>query len=198
VTVGCDFRIDDEAQIPAALDKIEQALTPATAEQCEGWLVMLQAATAHRADTGATSAVAYSLYASELRQWPADVAKSVCERFARGKAGYTGTNWFPTLAELVSELERAASQRKAMYEALRNWAPPALPHANDRRFGEGPSEEEKAAVHRMAEEARASLIEAARRVRPARKAGEMPSTAGKPDAGGLTPEMRELMARREG
>lgn len=192
VTVGCAFDVKDHGAIPAALDKIEQALTPASPEHCEGWLVMLQAATAHRADSGATSAVAYSLYAAELRQWPADVAKAACERLARGKVGNSGTNWFPTLAELVSECERLASNRKAIYAGLKRYVrePERIAQLSEA------SPQQQAAVRKMAEEAKAKLRETADRMRPAAKHSAMPSTAGKPDAGGLTPQMRELMARR--
>jgi len=192
VTVGCSFDIRDHAAIPAALDKIEQALTPASQEHCEGWLVMLQAATAHRADSGASSAVAYSLYAAELRQWPADVAKSACERLARGKPGQTGTNWFPTLAELVKECERLASNRRTIYAALQRYVP--KPQATS-PIGEL-TVEQRAAHREATERAKAELRATADRMRPAGKHRDMPSTAGKPDAGGLTPQMRELMARR--
>jgi hypothetical protein len=196
VTIGCSFDIHDEAQIPAALDKIEQAMTPATPEQCEGWLVMLQAATAHRAGSGATSAVAYSLFAAELRQWPADVAKFACERIARGRPGQTGANWFPTLAELVAECERLASNRRAILSALQRYVPPPAPHVNDMRFSDGPGAHDRATVRRMAEEACAKL-----RAAPDKRAARVPTapnTAGKPDAGGLTPAMREFIARRAG
>lgn len=185
----------DAANIPAALDKVEQALTPATVEQCEGWLVMLQAATAHRQESDATSAVAYTIYAGELARWPADVAKEACGRLARGRPGQTGTNWFPTLAELARECERLASPRCAVYAALKEWRPAELPHPNDRRYSDGPSEQEKAAVRRMAEEAKAALRETADRLKPLRRA-DLPNTAGKVDETGITPQMRELMARR--
>lgn len=192
VTVGCGFNIRDHAAIPAAIDKIEQALTPASPEHCEAWLVMLQAATAHRADTGATSAVAYSLYAAELRQWPADVAKSACERLARGKIGQTGTNWFPTLADLVKECERLAANRKAIHAALKRYVPePVRLNSFD-----GANPQQQAAVRKMAEEAKAKLRATADRMRPAAKHSARPSTAGKPDEGGLTQEMRKLIAQR--
>ena len=192
VTVGCNFDIRDHAAIPAALDKIEQALTPASPEHCEGWLVMLQAATAHRADSGATSAVAYSLYAAELRQWPADVAKAACERIARGKPCQSGTNWFPTLAELVKECERLASNRKAIYRALQRYVPQPDPGP----LAE-PSEAQIEARRQETERVKAELRATAERLSPAAKHRDLPSTAGKPDEGGLTPQMRELIARRQ-
>lgn len=192
VVTGYALDILDHDNIPAAILKVEQACTPATPEQCEGWLVMLQAACAHRTDSEVSSAVAYSLYAAELRRWPADVAKGACERLARGKIGQVGTNWFPTLAELVAECERLASPRKALYAALHKWAPQPPRIATPRGIRE-PTEEDKAAVRRMAEEAMASLrATAAAQRAPIR---ELPTIAGKADERGLTQEMRELMAR---
>lgn len=196
VPVSCDFEVRDRANVPEAIAKIEQAMTPATTDQCEGWLVMLQAATAHRQDSDATSAVTYTLFASELRQWPADVAKKACERLARGKPGQTGTNWFPTLAELSQDCERLAGPRKVMLASLQRWAPKGLPHPNDRRFG-APTEDEKKLVHRMAEQARAKLREAADNAKP-RRVADFPSTAGKPDETGITPQMRDVLARQRG
>lgn len=193
VVCGYDLTIGDEAQIPAALAKIEAAMTPATAEQCETWLVMLQAATAHRVDSDVTAAVAYTLYASELRQWPADVAKAACERLSRGKPGHTGTNWFPTLAELMQECERFAAPRKALFASLQHWRPPA-PYFPTARGSPEPSEADKEKVRRMAAEA----LEQLQATSDAKKrpVGAMPSTAGKVDEGGLTAEMRAILARR--
>ena len=196
VVTGCDFTVDDEANLPAASAKILAAMAPATLEQAEGWLVMLQAATAHRQDSDATSAVAYSLYAAELTKWPADVARSACERLARGKPGYTGTVWFPTLAELARECERLAAPRQAMLSALQSYtAPKALPYPSARGRPE-PTDAEKAEVRRMWREAEAKLASTTKDNRTAARV-EMPSTAGKPDEGGLTPEMRALIAKRE-
>lgn len=195
VTSGYDLTIEDEAQLPAAIHKVEQAMTPATAEQCETWLVMLQAATARRTDTEMSAAVAYTLYASELSRWPADVAKAACERLARGKPGHVGTNWFPTLAELVQECERFAAPRKALLLSLQHWkpAPAYFPTA---RGAPEPSEEDKASVRRMAAEAVEKLKETAEAKK--RPVGQMPNTAGKPDETGITPELRAIIQRQRG
>lgn len=56
--------------------------------------------------------------------------------------------------------------------------------------------EDATAIKRMAADALAKLGAAAERSRPS-QAG-LPSIAGKPDAGGLTPAMRDLLGRREG
>lgn len=186
---GYDLGIEDHGKIPAAIEKLSQAMTPGTADQCEAWLVMLQAATARRNDSEAGSAVAYSLYASELRQWPADVARAACERLARGKGLGGGANWFPTLAELVAECERQAAPRKVLLASLSRWAPeaerPTRPTGDDRE-----------AIHKMAAETIAALRANAEAKR--RPADGLPSTAGKPDETGITPQMREVLARQRG
>lgn len=118
VVVGCDVASPAPENTDQALTKIEQAMVPATTEQAEGWLVMMQATMARRADSEASSAVAYAMYAGELRRWPADIAKTVCERMARGTGRPAGTNWFPTLAEIATECEKLATPRIAMLRAL--------------------------------------------------------------------------------
>ncbi len=118
VVTGCGVELPTPESAGLALTKVEQALTPATSEQAEGWLVMLQASTAHRTDDKAAGAVAYAVYASELRRWPADVAKAVCEGLARGLGRPPGPNWFPTLAEIIQECERLSAPRRAMRDAL--------------------------------------------------------------------------------
>lgn len=120
VPVGYEIDEASDANLPAALAKVQQAMTPASVEQCEGWLVMLQAATARRTEGEAMTAVAYSLYASELRQWPADVARAACQNLARGQVGEEGANWFPTLAQLVAECRRLAAPRKVLVASLKD------------------------------------------------------------------------------
>jgi hypothetical protein len=195
VVVGCDFAMEDPNVIPAARLKIESTMVPPTTEQAAGWLVMLQSVTAHRQDSEPTSAVAYAMYAAELRRWPADIAKSVCFKFARGRPGHTGPNWCPTLAEIAQECERLTAPRQAMLAGLYNHkAKPPLPLTA--RGRPEPSEDEKAEVRQMAAIAAEKLkatVEAKRFKGPTI---EMPSISGKPDERGLTPAMRELISRR--
>lgn len=193
ITTGCDFAVEDPVNIPAAIAKVEQAMTPATTDQCEGWLVMLQAATARRTDSEATTGVQYALYAAELRRWPADVAKAACETLARGRVGHVGTNWFPTLAELAQLCDQLASPRRVMLARLQHWTPPVERAPTARGIPE-PTEEEKVAVRKMAADALTKLrsdTEAAS-LKPA-----LANTAGRVDEGGLTQAMRDLIARQE-
>lgn len=185
VVVGYAFDVADHGTIPSAIAKIEQSLTPATADQCEAWLVMLQAATARRADSEATAVVAYGLYAAELRSWPADVAKAACLRLARGKPGSTEPNWFPTLAELVAECERLAAPRKALLSSLQRWA--SEPEVKVQ------TPEERAAIHRMANETAAKIRAEADARSPRPKVQPIPPA---PETSDVSPQMRDLIARR--
>jgi hypothetical protein len=193
LVVGYTLDLAEAGNLPAAIAKVEQALTAASLEQCEGWLVMLQAATAHRQDSEITSAVAYSLYASELRQWPADVAKAACERLARGRPGQTGTNWFPDLAELVRECERLAAPRRALLSSLQRQAKRLEQPAGRAE----PTEAERDAVRRMAADTLRQLAEAAA-VKDAKAKPALPSIAGRVDETGITPELRALVERQRG
>ena len=111
-----DVTAQDAEAIPAAVAKVQAAMTRITFEQAEEFLAMLQAACAHRSEGEASSNVGLTLYASCLAQFPADVAKAACMNMALRKT--KGPNWFPTLSELNAECERLASTRKAMLSAL--------------------------------------------------------------------------------
>lgn len=58
--------------------------------------------------------------------------------------------------------------------------------------------EERAKVLQMAREAGEKLSLTAASAFPKPPGGELPNTAGKPDEGGITPQMRALMARQQG
>lgn len=193
VVVGCDFALEDPNAIPEIRDKIEASMTPPTAEQAELWMAMLQAATAHRADSDAATALTYALYTAELRQWPADVAKAACMKLARTKPG-GGTNWFPPLADLVAECERLAAPRQAMLHGIKNHTP-MRPLPLTARGIEEPTPEQKEAVRKMAREAAEKLATSAEERRPIRS-DDLPSIAGKPDETGITPAMRALLERQ--
>ena len=90
---------DDRSQ--AALSKVQAAMTPATADQIEEWLVALQVATAGAKRSDAA-----------LSRFPADIAKAACEHFAMR------SRWFPVLADLVEFCERLERPRRKMVEAL--------------------------------------------------------------------------------
>ncbi len=115
VVVGVDVEADDPDAVEAAIAKVEAAMTPGTADDCDGWLVMLQAACAKRAESEVAAEVALTLYSAALRQYPADVAKAACMHFALRR----GTNWFPALGELLEVADRLVEPRKAMLAALK-------------------------------------------------------------------------------
>lgn len=122
VTAGYEIVISEPQQVPAAIGRIESAMTPADREKCEDWLVMLQAALAGGKKSAVAASVALELYVGALRRYPADVAKRACEDLATKPRA--GGAWFPALPELVAELERQAAPRKALLDALRSWRPP--------------------------------------------------------------------------
>lgn len=111
----------------------------------------------------------------------------------QGIADYTAgatSEFFPKPGPLKALCDRHAEPvRKAAFRARKaaQMPPPKPIHVV--------SEDEKAAVARMVAEATKSLSSAAANAFPHRNI-DLPSTAGKPDAGGLTPQMRALMERR--
>jgi hypothetical protein len=180
VITGCVLRTVQGADPGAAIRKLEGAMTRPTAEQAEGWLVMLQAGCRRRTESEAASAVGLTLYSGALQQYPADVAKDACLTLVRGK---NGVAWFPSLAELLDLCDRLVAPRKAMLAALRS-------RAGSSDFASAPPEptpEERQAVRRMMEEHRAA--------RPTKPKSAMPFQPPPVDEGGLTAVMREHLAR---
>ncbi len=110
------------AKMPEAIAKVEAAMAPASREQCEDWLVMLQAALAGAKRSEAASAITLELYAATLRKFPADIAKRACEALATRPR--KGGAWFPSLPELIAECEDQGAERQAMLNALRSWRAP--------------------------------------------------------------------------
>jgi hypothetical protein len=117
VVVGCDLDLAPDANLPQALARIEAAMIGPTRKQAEDWLVMLQQACAGGRKSEAGQAVALEMYAGCLSRYPADIARTVCERLAL--LPRKGGNWFPTLAEINDACQRLASQRQFMFDRLR-------------------------------------------------------------------------------
>lgn len=84
-------------------------------------------------------------------------------------------------------LQRYQRAKRAIQIADNRDAPPKVVHVAP----EGVNIDHQAAIRKMLADYQASYVARQPVPRPA-----MPSTAGKPDAGGLTPQMRELIARR--
>lgn len=123
VSTGCRLTVTDPDHIPAAIAKIEAAMTPGTREQCEAWLVMLQAALNQGKRSQASALVALELYAGALSRYPADVAKRVCETLATRPR--KGGAWFPSLPELIEELDNAGMERASLLASLKAWRQPS-------------------------------------------------------------------------
>lgn len=187
MAVRCEFHVANDAGRKAAIDKTRLAMTPATDKQLSEWLSLLQAATAHRADSESATAAGYAVYLGALRRFPADVAKAACERLARGNPR-AGTNWFPTLAELVDECEILASPRQVMLAALEHWKP-AQPVSKRGH----PTKAERERALEMAKDFGA-FIDAEKAKRP--KAPDLPPIQAKVDETGVSDELRAVLARQ--
>lgn len=94
---------------------VQSAMTPATADQCEGWVSMMHCTMAHKSNTEAALEMVLTLYAARLAEYPADVAKEVCMAFSLRRAK---PNWFPTLSELDEACEKEAQARQALLRSL--------------------------------------------------------------------------------
>lgn len=95
---------------------IRGAMTPATPEQCEEWVVTLHAMTARRNDDELSQAVILKFYGQALGRYPADVAQATWDYFLRRK---DKPNFFPTLSELEDHCDKLARPRKMMMENVR-------------------------------------------------------------------------------
>lgn len=115
IAVGCNVGGIGK-NLPAAIAKIEAAMTPPTKEQAEQWLVMLQAATVGARRSDEMTMIQYEMFSGHLMRFPADVAKAACEKLSLGKPGVA---WMPTLGEINSECEKLASPRQCMLAALK-------------------------------------------------------------------------------
>lgn len=116
VPSGSSVKALDEEGVVRAVARIESAMTPASKESVEEWLMMVQVATAGGKKSVAGTAVALDLYAGALMRFPADVARDACMSLAEGK-------WFPTLGDLIAECERLGAPRETMLTALKGWRP---------------------------------------------------------------------------
>lgn len=99
-----------------AVTALESAMTPATQDDCEGWVATMHACMAHRGSSESAVELVLSLYAGMLQKYPADVAKSVCMAFTLRREK---PNWFPTLSELDEACERATEKRAALLSSAR-------------------------------------------------------------------------------
>jgi hypothetical protein len=192
VITGCSIWVPDSQDTEAVRAAIDAAMTPPTKDQTEGWLVMLQAVCARRSDSEALQAVAYELYAGALCGFPADVARSACERLARGTPGQTV--WFPTFGELMDECESLCETRHAMRAATimqRDKAAPDL-----RRLPPRAPQVSKADRVLAAEDFKALARSFTGPKLPARPKRQFCGNPPKLDAAGITPQMRAWLEQR--
>lgn len=99
-----------QADLEAAIAKLDTALTPATREMIEMWLVELSVISARRVDAPETEELRVAAYTSRLAGYPADVAR----------AALLAQPWrfFPTWAELQEVCEALVTPRREMRKAM--------------------------------------------------------------------------------
>lgn len=98
-----------------AVRAVQSAMTPPSVQRCEEHVSTLHAVTAHRQDSENSLRLILRLYSDCLAKYPADVAKTVVERFMYRAEK---TNFFPTLSELKEQCDRAAAQREQLLRSL--------------------------------------------------------------------------------
>lgn len=113
---GYSFKGLTDANRSDAERDIRGAMTPATPEQCEEWIVTLHAMTARRSDDELSQAVILKFYSQALGRYPADVAQSAWNYFLRRK---DRPNFFPPLSELEDYCDRLVMPRRMMMENVR-------------------------------------------------------------------------------
>jgi len=125
----------------------------------------------------------------------ADVPLACLEAAMRAWVQRPDSQFMPKPGELRALAHRTPSRTLQRYHrakrALQIADAPKAP-AITQTTPEGVHVDQQSAVRKMLSEYQAAY--AARQPAPR---SAMPSTAGKPDAGGLTPQMRELIARRQ-
>lgn len=98
-----------------ALEAVSLAMTPLDDGKCEQLVGMLYSVTAHRTDAEVSMNIILTMYSQCLARYPADVAQSVINYFCHREEH---PNFFPTLSELKSRLDKESTTRRAMFEAL--------------------------------------------------------------------------------
>lgn len=192
VVVGADVVVPVDVKPDDAADAVSRCMSPAPDQMLKAWMVRLQAACAQRPGSEASAAAQYTLYVSELRKYPADVAKASCERLMRGKPG-EGTRWFPTLGEVIDICEDLVLERRMILESLQDRQQPVIAPKETRRAFVGKPASDKNAVNRMLEEYNAKMTDyrASRPTPP-----QLPAMSGRVDETGITAEMRVSLAKR--
>lgn len=116
LVVGCEVT-GSISQADAAAEMVRRTLEPANARDIEGWLAELSVVVVRRQDDEFAEALRLEAYASRLRQYPADVARSAI-------LGKTWKFW-PAWSEVEAECERLVAPRRHMLAALENPTKPA-------------------------------------------------------------------------
>lgn len=137
LAVSCEMDgLPHEAQ--AALDDLENFMTPAPTRQIEEWIAELSVISAKRQDDHFSETLRIEAYASRLRQYPADVVRTVLLEDTH--------KFFPTWSELERRCEMLTSPRRCMIAALKRGPVPPEPVRRP------PTQEEKDRIQALIDE----------------------------------------------
>lgn len=95
-----------------ALTLVRRSLSPIPMDEARILLARLKAKTRSRSETDSDIAFQIAVYAEDLQEWPADVARKVLREWAN-----THPFW-PTWADLVGVLEPVMRKRQALLDVL--------------------------------------------------------------------------------
>lgn len=109
---------------PAAVAKLEAAMTPLDREAAERLVAQMQSVLPRRNASEETAEVAFDVYVHVLLQHPADVATDAVRRLTTEPREKGETAWMPSPPDLESFLREGSSGRSSMLLALRTWKEP--------------------------------------------------------------------------
>ena len=112
VTTGYQVGEHDGADLGGALETVRKAKAPADQGRMTGWLAELSVQVAFCAQTDFTTDLTLQVYARNLAEYPADVARDVLAEWpARSK-------WWPTWHELKERLDEKSRPRRVLEREL--------------------------------------------------------------------------------
>lgn len=108
---GALVRVEDGADVDAAIDVLSGAMTAAPRERIIGWLAELSVRIIRRPQDEFSDGLTIEVYSRELTRYPADVVRG---------ALFSGWRYWPALdAELLPRCERLVAARRAAIARLR-------------------------------------------------------------------------------
>lgn len=104
---------EDRAELNRVLAIVEAVNVPMKEQETIFELGRLRVQTKARAEDAENMEFLLRVYAEDMREYPADIVKAACRRWARIN------KFFPAWAELKGEMDYLARNRKALLRVLR-------------------------------------------------------------------------------